>query len=360
MTVNLQGLTILIFRSKFLKNSTFFEMVYSLPLRHSFIFKGIQMKQLLSKLAVVFIFGLSTMALHAEAAKRIGSGKSIGTQRQANQDRAPATTSPTAGGASTAAAAAPSKAWMGPVAGIAAGLGLAALASHLGFGEELASMVMMGLIVAFVVLVLGFVMRKRAFSKPYKNAMNTEMQYSNASAGNTRNESVREKNTLAYKAYMRSQEKNTTNSGIGSSIGLASVRGRSIPADFDTVSFANNAKANFLSLQTANDSGNMEYIRQLTTPELFSQIQEDFAGRDAETQRNNVQSLNAEVIEVAEDTDRYLVSVRFSGVIRDSSGEPDESFDEIWHLVKPLQGNSGWLLSGIQQTSESHQPINRF
>ena len=31
----------------------------------------------------------------------------------------------------------------GPVAGLAAGLGLAALASHFGFGEELASMMML-------------------------------------------------------------------------------------------------------------------------------------------------------------------------------------------------------------------------
>jgi predicted lipid-binding transport protein (Tim44 family) len=42
--------------------------------------------------------------------------------------------------------------------------------------------------------------------------------------------------------------------------------------------------------------------------------------------------------------------VRFTGVIRDDSGEPDESFDEIWHLMKARQGNSGWVLSGIQQT----------
>jgi predicted lipid-binding transport protein (Tim44 family) len=302
------------------------------------------------------------MALHAEAAKRIGSGKSIGTQRQANQDRAPATTSPTTGSSPTAtpagANAAPSKSWMGTVAGLAAGLGLAALASHLGFGEELASMLMMGLMLAFAVLVLGYLMRKRAVSKHYKNGMNTELQYSNVSSGDTGKESDREKNTLAYKAYMRSQGKNSADSSIGSSIGKASVTGRSIPAGFDTVGFENNAKANFLSLQTANDSGDLEYIRQLTTPELFSQIQEDFAGRDAETQRNEVQSLNADVIEVVEDTDRYLVSVRFSGLIRDGSGEPGESFDEIWHLVKPLQGNSGWLLSGIQQTYKSQLPVN--
>ena len=98
----------------------------------------------------------------------------------------------------------------------------------------------------------------------------------------------------------------------------------------------------------------------MTTPELFSQIQEDFAGRDADAQRNDVQNLHAEVIDVVEDTDRYLVSVRFSGTIRDSSGEPSESFDEIWHLVKPVQGNSGWLLSGIQQTYKSQLPVKSF
>jgi predicted lipid-binding transport protein (Tim44 family) len=330
------------------------------PLHRSFILKGIQMKQFLSKLAVVFVLGLSTMALHAEAAKRIGSGKSIGTQRQASQDRAPASTSPTAGSSSTAAPAganaAPSKSWMGPVAGIAAGLGLAALASQLGFGEELASMLMMGLMLAFAVLAIGYVMRKRAVSKSYKNGMNTGLQYSNVGAGETGKESGREKNTLAYKAYMRSQGKNSVNSNIGSSIGKAYVTSRSIPAGFDTIGFENNAKANFLSLQTANDSGDLEYIRQLTTHDLFSHIKQDFAERGTNAQKNHVQNLNAEVIEVVEDADQYLVSVRFSGALRDSSGVNEESFDEVWHLVKPLQGNSGWLLSGIQQMPTSHQP----
>ena len=48
------------------------------------------MKKVLSLLAVVFAVGLSTAAMDAEAAKRMGSGKSIGMQRQATQDKAPA------------------------------------------------------------------------------------------------------------------------------------------------------------------------------------------------------------------------------------------------------------------------------
>ena len=55
----------------------------------------------------------------------------------------------------------PKRSWMGPLAGLAAGLGLAALASHLGFGEELASMLMIGLLVMAVLVVIGLVMRRR-------------------------------------------------------------------------------------------------------------------------------------------------------------------------------------------------------
>lgn len=54
---------------------------------------------------------------------------------------------------------------MGPVAGLAAGLGLAALASHFGFGEELASFMMMALLAVVVMAAVGFFLRKRARRK---------------------------------------------------------------------------------------------------------------------------------------------------------------------------------------------------
>ncbi|HQC86680.1 MAG TPA: Tim44 domain-containing protein, partial [Rhodoferax sp.] len=86
------------------------------------------MKRLLSLLTLVFAVGLSSVAMEAEAAKRMGSGKSMGTQRQAAPDKAPPAATPAATPAAGAAAAAPSRSWMGPVAGLAAGLGIAALA----------------------------------------------------------------------------------------------------------------------------------------------------------------------------------------------------------------------------------------
>ena len=311
------------------------------------------MKRLLSMLAVVFTLGLSTVAMDAEAAKRMGSGKSLGTQRQATPDKAPTTPTQSAAtaGAPAAGAAAPSRSWMGPVAGIAAGLGLAALASHLGFGEELASMLLFGLMAAAVMVAIGFFMRKRAAARQSAASGPGGLQYAHASTGAAPYASRPEQQSSAFKAAMPAASHSALGSGIGSGIGAGVASSSRIPANFDTAGFERNAKVNFIRLQAANDAGNLDDIRQFTTPEMFAELKMELADRGTAAQKNEVVSIDAQVIEVDEDADRYLVSVRFTGAIRDDSGEPDESFDEIWHLMKTRQGNSGWVLAGIQQTS---------
>lgn len=312
------------------------------------------MKRLFALLAVVFTLGLSTVAMDAEAAKRIGSGKSMGTQRQATTDKAPGAPAQAAAGTGTAAAgaaAAPSRSsWMGPIAGIAAGLGLAALASHLGFGDELASMLMFGLMAAAVMVAIGFFMRKRAAAKLANASGPGGMQYAHASSAAGANRTQPDLQTPAYKVAMPAAANSAIGSGIGSGIGAGVASTSRVPADFDTAGFERNAKVNFIRLQAANDASNLDDIRQFTTPEMFAELKMELADRGSAAQKNEVLSLNAQVMEVDENAERYLVSVRFTGVIRDDSGAPDESFDEIWNLMKSRQGNSGWVLAGIQQT----------
>ncbi len=327
------------------------------------------MKKFLSLLVVVFTLGLGTAAMEAEAAKRMGSGKSMGTQRQATPDKAPATpaataaTAPAAGAAG--AAAAPSRSWMGPVAGLAAGLGLAALASHLGFGDELASMVMMGLLAAAVMVAIGFVMRKRAAAQQANGSNSGGLRYATAGtngASRTNDAAEPAQERPAYKLSM--PDKGQTASGssigsgigsnigssIGSGIGSALNTASQIPADFDTAGFERNAKVNFIRLQASNDAGNLDDIRQFTTPQMFAELKVEMSKRGLAIQKSDVVSINATVIEVDEDAVRYVVSVRFTGVIRDGVLTQDEAFDEVWHLTKMRQGDSGWLLSGIQQS----------
>jgi len=308
------------------------------------------MKRLLSLLAVVFTIGLSTAAMDAEAAKRMGSGKSMGTQRQAAPDKAPIAAPAAAGAPAAGAAAAPSRSWMGPVAGLAAGLGIAALASHLGFGDELASMVMMGLLAAAVMVAIGFFMRKRAAAQRSTAAAPAGMQYAHVNPGAARQAEQSGNGMPAYKVAMPPSGASTIGSGIG--IGSQIAGASRIPADFDTAGFERNAKVNFIRLQAANDAGNLDDIRQFTTPEMFAELKMELADRGTTLQKTDVVSIKAEVLEVDEDADRYLVSVRFTGVIRDSANasEPDESFDEVWHLMKSRQGSAGWVLSGIQQS----------
>ncbi|MBP8294560.1 MAG: Tim44 domain-containing protein [Burkholderiales bacterium] len=292
-----------------------------------------------SLLAVVLTLGLALPMSDAEAAKRFGGGKSTGMQRQMNTpDKAP-TAAPAQAAAAVpaagAAAASTRSKWMGPIAGLAAGLGLAALASHFGFGEELANMMMIGLLIMAVVLVIGFIMRKRmgAQTPAMAGAGAGPMRYSASGAPQGVPAS-------------RPLDLNMPGSSAGPLV--AATTARNIPADFDVQGFARSAKVNFIRLQAANDAGNLDDIREFTTPEMFAEIKMSIDERGGAGQFTDVVSINADVLEVAEEASRYVVSVRLTGTIRED-GANAEAVDEIWHLTKPRDGASGWLLAGIQQ-----------
>ncbi len=301
------------------------------------------MKKWISLLAVVMTLGLGAAHFDAEA-KRMGGGKSFGMQRQsAPPAKAPAapTATPAAAGAG-AAAAGTGRSWMGPIAGLAAGIGLMALASHLGFGEGMANMLMIGLLIAAAVAVFGFIMRKRAQAQQGGSGGSGGLAY--AAAGANR-QSTPDANAL------RTPLNAGGGSMIGSSLGGGAPVASSIPADFDVAAFERNAKVNFIRLQAANDAGNLDDIRAFTTPEMFAELQMDLSDRGAATQHTDVVQINAEVLEVEEGPALYVVSVRFTGETRENGAALAESFDEIWHLTKPRHANGGWLLAGIQQSA---------
>jgi len=297
----------------------------------------------LSLLTVVLALGLTIGTGDAEAAKRLGSGKSFGMQRQMTPpakapDAAIAPKQATSGMAATPTAAAQAgRSWMGPIAGLAAGLGLAALASHFGFGEELATFMMMALLAFVVIAAVGFFIRKRAAGQQHSLA--------GAVAGRTQN-------AFQY-AGNQAEPSYTGQRGYDASMPTQMSVNRqettsNIPADFDVSGFVRNAKVHYIRLQAANDTGNLDDIREFTTPEMFAEIKLTIDERAGQTQVTDVVAIEADVIDVAEEDNRYVVSTRFTGQIREDNG-PAESVDEIWHLVKPRNGNGGWLLAGIQQ-----------
>ena len=288
------------------------------------------MKNLILTIAAV-VFGLTLAITDAEAARRLGGGSSSGMQRQSvtpsKTYSAPSQTQQAStAGAAGQTAAQPKRSWMGPLAGLAAGLGLAALASHFGFGEGLANFMMMALLAMVVIGVIGFFMRKKAGAPGHQG-----MQY--AGAGN------------AYGNPPPARDFTPAGGVAAAPLAAAS----NIPADFDTEAFVRNAKVNFIRLQAANDAGNLDDIREFTSPEMFGEIKLGIDERKGAAQETDVVQLNAEVLDVTEEGNRYIVSVHFSGLIREEKGAAAEPFAEVWHMTKPRDGSRGWVLAGIQQ-----------
>jgi predicted lipid-binding transport protein (Tim44 family) len=122
-----------------------------------------------------------------------------------------------------------------------------------------------------------------------------------------------------------------------------------IPAGFDVEGFVRQAKLNFVRLQAANDRGDMDDIRQFSTPEMFAEIQMEYQERGKRSQETDVMQLNAELLEVLTEDSRYIASVRFAGQLREEANAAPADFSEVWHLVKPVDNSRGWNVAGIQQ-----------
>ena len=275
--------------------------------------------------AAALAIGLTLVVQNAEAA-RIGGGRSFGMQRQMAPISRPAPQVAPATRAPGAAAPAPqtSRSWLGPIAGLAAGLGLAALASHFGFGEGLANIMMIALIAFAAIALIRFLGRRMAPS-PSRMA--------GAGAPYGTNPTADQNPNTAYQAMSPG----------------ASLAGGNIPAGFDTEGFIRNAKVGFIRLQAAHDAGDLADIREFTSPEMFAEIRMDLEQRHGLPQKTDVISLNAEILDIAEEGARHIVSVRFSGMLREEANAAPVTIDEIWHLTKPVNGQGGWVLAGIQQ-----------
>ena len=280
-------------------------------------------KVLLAICTVVMALGLSVGS--AEAA-RLGGGKSVGMQRQsvAPKPATPAQQATPGAPAQPAGspAAAPKRNWMGPIAGLAAGLGIAALLSHFGLGEGMANILMIALLALAAVVAVKWLLRRKA---PSDGAL----QY--AGAGNSRQQPA----------------------ATGPQFGSAAASGTSglarIPDGFDSEAFLRIAKLNFVRLQASNDAKSIDDIREFVSPELYAEIKLQMDERGNAPQQTDVVTLQADLLELVTEDARYIASVHFSGSIREVVGGAAAPFDEIWHLSKPVDGSKGWVIAGIQQ-----------
>jgi predicted lipid-binding transport protein (Tim44 family) len=318
------------------------------------------MKKWLGLLAVVVGVSFSFAPFDADA-KRLGGGKSQGMQRTVPDKpvqntatpptpAAPAATPNAAGAApaaaGTAAAAAASKrSWLGPIAGLAAGLGLVALFSAMGLGAELANFVMIALLLLVAFIAIRFVMRRFA-----GNAASPRL----APAGGPALRQPPPTFVDERPGMQRSAQPQASSAApsivIGSALQPAQQQhAPSLPADFDAEGFERLAKMLFIRMQAANDTADLNDLRQFTTPELFAALRLDLQDRGDAKQHTDVVKVDAQLIDFEQEAQRQVVSVRYTGLVREEDGADATPFDEVWHLVKPQDDSRPWSIAGIQQ-----------
>jgi predicted lipid-binding transport protein (Tim44 family) len=316
--------------------------------------------------AAVIFTGL--VPLDAEA-KRLGGNRSQGMQRdmpaRTAPDAPPARPAQPAQGANPAApaqsaapaaagaaAAAGKRSWMGPIAGLAAGLGIAALFSSLGLGAELANFVMLALLGVALFFLVRFVMARMAGGQRNGPAL------AGAAAGGTQATPrvMVDERPAAFKpaapspVQMPSPAGSTELPAAADAPARAAVTAAFVPASFDSEGFARIAKMIFIRMQAANDAADLNDLRRFTTPEMFAAIRLDIQERNGAAQTTDVQQVDAQVLDVAEEDGRQIVSVRFTGRVIEEAGAPAESFDEVWHLVKDAgAADNAWAIAGIEQ-----------
>jgi len=283
---------------------------------------------------VVAVAGLGLVAADVEA-KRLGGGGTSGLKRSTPPAQAPAqqvpakpAAAPETPPAAAAPATPPKRSWLGPIAGIAAGLGIAALMSHFGMGAEMGSLLTMLLVAGVAFFAIRFVMQRL---RPGASAPQGLKYAGIPMPGDAAAATPLDRPLMPAAA--------------------GAPAASTLPAGFDAPAFERVAKLIFIRMQAANDSGDLEDLRQFSTPEMFANFRLELQDRKGAAQQTDVVQLDAQVVDVAREAGRQIVSVRFHGLVREEKDAAPAPFDEVWHLVKPDDGSREWAIAGIAQSA---------
>jgi predicted lipid-binding transport protein (Tim44 family) len=326
-------------------------------------------------LSVLVALAIGLSAAQAQA-KRMGGGKSMGQQSSQVSKREAAPAQPAAPAqqaapsaankpASPAAQAPAKKPWGAMLGGLAAGLGLAWLASSLGLGEAFGQFMLIALLALVAMVVIGMIMRSRANKAAhggpggpgglaYQGAGHSPQSpaqptaYSPDKVGN--DASARPWETQPS----RFDGGNASTTGGASIIGsgLMGSQAWGVPAGFDAQGFVEAAKRNFVSLQDAWDRSDIASLRAMMTDAMLQEIQAQLTERETHrsgaVNKTEVLKLDAALLGIEELPEVYMASVEFNGVIREEADAAPTSFREVWNMTKPRHGGGGWLVAGVQ------------
>jgi len=236
--------------------------------------------------------------------------------------------------------------------GLAAGLGLAWLASSLGFGEGFGQVLMLLLAGVAIWMVVRMVMRSRQSNSggmAYQGATAAQAprNYNSNNVGNDASARPWESNQTPFSAAPTSP---SGGSMIGSALGGQQTWG--VPAGFDVDGFIAASKTNFMTLQAAWDRGDISSLRAMMTDEMLAEIKTQLVDREqasaGQPNVTEVLSLDARLLGIEELDDVYMASVEYNGLSREDATAGPSPFREVWNITRPKNGPGGWLVAGVQ------------
>jgi predicted lipid-binding transport protein (Tim44 family) len=297
-------------------------------------------------LGLAGLLALGAVASNDAEAKRVGGGQSIGRQSQTASPSGQGQRSQQAQPAQQAAQAPAAPAgnrWMGPLAGLAAGLGIAALLSSLGLAEGLAQMLsnalLIGLVILAGVMLFRFIANRRRPDLAYGHGAANQQQTNGSQLMNQIGQARPETNFRGWPS-----------AAMSSTGAVGAVKAPGLPPGPDQAAFLASAKTMFMRLQCAWDRNEQGDLFELTTLEMFARIKQDLEARGRQPSHTDVTRLDAEVLGTEEsNAGETLVSVRFYGQMREDDAETAQPFQEVWNMVRDAHGDQAWRVAGIQQ-----------
>lgn len=315
----------------------------------------------MKKLVLSMLIAASTVSMVATEvdAKRLGGGGSTGKQStNVSRQAAPAAsqpsaavsrpTAPTAAPAPVAPPAKPVSLLRGMLGGALLGLGAGALLSHLGLGGAMGGM--FGTLLMIALLAFAAIFIYRMFKRKSTDA---DPVPAYGGPGNSAPEQPMARTGMPE---IGSSPPSGPNPTFGSPADLQAPGAVaydagtwSVPEGFDVPGFVRNAKTYFIRLQAAWDKADLDDIREFTTTEMFAEFRLELQERGTSANVTDVPRLDAEMLGVETIDDHYLASVKFTGLIKKEPTAAAAPFAEVWNLSKPVNGQGGWVLAGIQQ-----------
>ena len=122
-----------------------------------------------------------------------------------------------------------------------------------------------------------------------------------------------------------------------------------LPHGVDLAALLAAARSPFVRLQAAWDAGDVELLGELTAPAVWRDLCSELPQRGADANRTEVLTLQAQLLGCVEAPTAWLLSIEFTGMLREAADQGAAPFREWWMLAReksssPTETEAPWRL----------------